>query len=264
MVERGSAYEMHSIVNVSMVAVLIQKQGMDTVLELVAKAFSKTLLDGSFENWPLWRMYFPHASALVRKITADNVDTVVICFRMSCYLHLVRRYNEAEDLARRSNRIYADFLGQKHPDTLRSKTNLLSTYCEQGRWKEAEELELKVMETSKRALSQDHLDTLISMANLASTYRNQGRWKEAEELLVEAIETRKVFGQEHPDTLLSLANLAYTRKPQGRVAEAVTILTQAVNTFAGLFDNDHPHSRDWAFTLKTWKGETSGDLGGVS
>ena len=123
----------------------MQEQEMGTVLEQAVQAFSKALPDGSFEYWSLWRVYFPHASALLRNITVDNVDTAVIYLRMSPYLRLVGRYNEAEDLARRSTHIRANFLGQEHPDTLTSMVDLASIYGVQGRLKEAEELELQVV-----------------------------------------------------------------------------------------------------------------------
>ena len=66
-------------------------------------------------------------------------------------------------------------LGEEHPSTLTSITNLTSTYRNQGRWKKAEELEVQVMETRKRVLGEEHPSTLTSVANLASTYRNQRR-----------------------------------------------------------------------------------------
>ena len=106
-VERGNAYEIHSLVHVSIVAFLIEEQEMDTILEHVAQAFAKALPNGRFENWSLWRIYFPHASALVRNVMVDSVDTAVIYFHMSWYLLLVGRYNEAEDLARRSAEVRA-------------------------------------------------------------------------------------------------------------------------------------------------------------
>ena len=241
MVECGSTYEMHSIVQVSVVAVLIQEQEMDTVLEQAVKAFAKFLPDGSFENWSLWRVRFPHASALVKNITADSVDTAAICFRMSCYLLLVGRYNEAEYLARRSNQIYADFLGQEHPYTLTSMAILAATYRDQGRWHEAEVLEVKVMGAIKTVLGQDHPDTLTSMAGLASTYWNQGRWKEAEELELKIMETRKgVLGQDHPDTLNSMANLALTYRNQGRWKEAEELGVKVMETRKGVLGQDHP------------------------
>ena len=58
-------------------------------------------------------------------------------------------------------------LGEEHPDTLMSMSNLASTYRKQGRRKEAEVLEALVMETRKRVLGEEHPDTLLSMANLA-------------------------------------------------------------------------------------------------
>ena len=210
-VERGSAYETHSLVHISIAAFLKQEQEMDTALGQAAKSLAKVLPDGSFENWTLWRIYFPHASAFLRYSAADSVDTAEIYFRMSWYLLLVGRYSDAEDLARRSAQVRADFFGQEHPSTLSSKANLASTYWYQGRWKEAEKLDVEVTETSLRVLGQENPDTLTSMSNLASTYRTQGRWKEAKELDVEVMETSlRVLGQEHPDTLARIANLAST------------------------------------------------------
>ena len=240
-VEHGSAYEIHSLVQVSIVAVLIQEQEMETVLEQAAQALAKVLPNVGFENWSLWRVYFPHTSALLKNVTADSVDTAVICFRMSWYFCLVGRYNEAEDLARRSTHVYANFLGQEHPNTLASMANLASTYRNQGRWKEAEKLEVKVMETSKGVLGQDHPNTLCSMANLAATYRNQGRWKEAEELDVKVMEMREeAFGQDHPGTLTSMANLAATYMSQGWWKEAEELPVKAVETRKRVLGQEHP------------------------
>jgi hypothetical protein len=40
-------------------------------------------------------------------------------------------------------------LGEEHPDTLTSMSNLAVTYYDQGQWKEAEALQVVVMEKSK-------------------------------------------------------------------------------------------------------------------
>ena len=103
-----------------------------------AQAFAKALPDGRFENWSKWRIYSPHTSALVRNTTVDSVDTAAIYFSMSWYLRLVGRYDEAEDLARRSAEVRADFLGQGHLSTLTSMANLASTCRDQRWWKQAE------------------------------------------------------------------------------------------------------------------------------
>ena len=239
--EHGSAYEIHSLVHISIATFLVQEQEMGGAMEQAAQAFAKALPSGDFENWSVWRIYFPHTSALIRNVTEGSLDTAEICFRMSWYLRLSGRYSEAEDLARRSTQVQTNFLGQEHPSTLASLSSLAMSYRGQGRWKEAEELEVKVMGTRKRVLGQEHPDALTSMANLASTYRIQGRWMEAEKLEVKVMETRKrVLGQEHPDTLTSIANLASTYRNQGRWKEAEKLQVTVMGMRKKVLGQEHP------------------------
>ena len=62
------------------------------------------------------------------------------------------RWTEAEELEVQVMEKSLKVLGQEHPNTLTSMTNLASTYWSQGRWVEAEELEVQVMEIRKRVL----------------------------------------------------------------------------------------------------------------
>lgn len=55
------------------------------------------------------------------------------------------------------------------------KSQLASTYSDQGHWDKAEKLQVQVMETCRRLFGPEHPDTLTSMANLAATYNNQGQ-----------------------------------------------------------------------------------------
>ena len=240
-VEHGSAYETHSLVHFLMAAFLKKEQEVDTVLVHAAQSFVKVLPDGSFENWALWRIYFPHASAFLSNIAVDSVDTAEIYFRMSRYLLLVGRYTEAEVLARRSTQVRAYFLGQEHPSTLASMANLVSAYWNQGRWGEAEELNLKVRETRVRVLRLEHSDTLASMPDLASTHWTQRRLEEAEELEVEVMKARKrVLGQECLDTLTSMANLASTYRNQGRWMEAEKLEVKFMETSLRVPGQEYP------------------------
>ena len=86
--------------------------------------------------------------------------------------------------------LFRSLIGEEHPDTLISMTNLASTYQIQGRWNEAEELFVQVIDMRKRLLGAEHPHTLTSMANLASMYQNQGRWNEAEKLDLEVMNTQ--------------------------------------------------------------------------
>ncbi|KAF8534452.1 hypothetical protein BDD12DRAFT_895849 [Trichophaea hybrida] len=240
-VERGTAYEMHSLVHASLDAFLSSIQEMDATVEWSLRILNGILPNGEFENWTTWNLYLPHAVALTSKVKTESLNSATILYNMSWYLELIGRFSEAEHAAQRSVTARISLLGQEHTDTSNSISNLASTYRNQGRWKEAEVLEVQVMETRKRVLGQEHPSTLTSMANLASTYRNQGRWKEAEVLEVQVMETRKrVLGQEHPDTLTSMANLASTYRNQGRWKEAEVLEVQVMETRKRVLGQEHP------------------------
>ncbi|KAA8895944.1 hypothetical protein FN846DRAFT_301079 [Sphaerosporella brunnea] len=242
-VQNGSAYEIHSLVHVSIAAFLTQRQEMDAVQRWTAELFARLLPNGEVHNWPFWRVYFPHASALASKITkdADTLHTAAIYNLMSGYLLAIGRYREAEGLARKSTKVRTHLLGQEHPDTLISMDNLAMTYMGQRRWREAEELQVKVIQTRKRVLGQEHPATLTSMNDLASTYLSQGRLREAEELQVKVIQTRKrVLGQEHPDTLTSMNDLASTYWNQGWLREAEELNVKVMQTRKRVLGQEHP------------------------
>ncbi|KAJ6529358.1 P-loop containing nucleoside triphosphate hydrolase protein [Mycena capillaripes] len=132
-------------------------------------------------------------------------------------------------------------LGEEHPDTLASISNLASTYRKQGHWNDAEVLEVAVVKKSKEVLGEEHPDTLISIANLASTYCCQGRWKDAEALDVVMVETSKrVLGEEHPHTLASINNLACTYWNQGRWNDAEMLQVAVMNTSKRVLGEEHP------------------------
>ncbi len=61
-------------------------------------------------------------------------------------------------------------LGETHPDTLLSLSNLGALYHEQRRFAEAEPLRVKVLDGMRQNMGADHPATLTSMHNLATTY----------------------------------------------------------------------------------------------
>src|SRR5260370_42566242 len=60
-------------------------------------------------------------------------------------------------------------LGEEHPDTLNSISNLARTLAAQGDLAGARRLEEPVLEARRRILGEEHPDTLTSMDNLART-----------------------------------------------------------------------------------------------
>ncbi|KAK3685333.1 hypothetical protein B0T22DRAFT_482310 [Podospora appendiculata] len=89
-----------------------------------------------------------------------------------------RRWREKEPVDKRVYEFRRKRLGEKHPDTIRSMTDLAVTYHQQG-----------------------------SMAKLARTYHAQGRYEEAEKINVEVLALRRdVLIEKHSNTIGSMAS----------------------------------------------------------
>ena len=216
--KKSEAYEMHSLVHVSVEAFLLAED-MNTAIEQTTKSLGKVLPDGGYEYREAWAVYLPHVTAWSGHVKAVSLDIAEIYFSMSRYLLYLGRYSDAEDKAKRVVKARTDHeeLGQENLGTLACMANLAQTYNMQGRQKEAEVLKVQVLEARRRVLGQEHPDALTSMSNLAATYSKQGRQKEAEVLMGQVLEARRrVLGQEHPDTLTSMFNLATINSEQGR------------------------------------------------
>ena len=81
----------------------------------------------------------------------------------------------------RSSRATATpLLGDEHPATLTSLSNLALLASYQGRYAEAEAQFVQLIETMHRVLGVEHLETMISEGNLGIVYYRQGRHPEAE------------------------------------------------------------------------------------
>ncbi|KAH7125055.1 hypothetical protein B0J13DRAFT_598998 [Dactylonectria estremocensis] len=201
-------------------------------LQVFLWAMSRHFPSGAFETWPTCQMLLPHIESMLEE-EPPNEDLQ----------KWARNYRAAEKLGEKAVKTRVNVLGEEHPSTLTSMTNLALTYRNQGRWKEAEELQVRVMETRKTILGEEHSNTLSSMNNLAITYRDQWRWKEAEELQVRVMEvTKNILGEGHLDTLSSMANLASTYGNQGRWKEAEELEVRVMETMKTVLGEEHPNT----------------------
>jgi tetratricopeptide (TPR) repeat protein len=130
-------------------------------------------------------------------------------------------YPDAERQMDRALELRRRVLGEEHPDTLGSMSNLALLYLYQGKYALAEPIFAKVVDLQRRVLGDGHPDTLTSMSNLTLMYRFQSKYTQAEPLVRKVLDGRlRVLGEEHPDTLTSMDNLAVICRSQGKYAEA--------------------------------------------
>ena len=138
-------------------------------------------------------------------------------------------------------KMYKHKLGEDHPDTLMSMSNLANWYNEAGRRTEALEMSEVVLKIHKDKLGEDHPNTLSSMNNLAIRYSEAGRQIEALEMLEMVLKVRKdKLGEDHPDTLSSMNNLANWYSEAGRQIEALEMSEAVWKLYKNKLGEDHP------------------------
>jgi len=118
-------------------------------------------------------------------------------------------------------------LGEEHPSTLTSMSNLASTLSRQGDYAGASALQRQVLELTQRILGGEHPDTLSSMNNLALTLSDQGDYAGASALQRQVLELRqRILGEEHPSTSLSAWNYLNALLETGDTETALEVLRQ--------------------------------------
>jgi tetratricopeptide (TPR) repeat protein len=238
----GRVYEIHSLIHLSIEVSLSQSVSeKDAAVQSAANALVRVLPNGlKSEDWSMWRVYFPHASALLINAKTKSLYLARISLYMTRFLLAVGRYNEAEHSAQRSVELFTSLRGDDDLETLLSNHELAWTYDRLGRTIEAENLFVKLLEKCKRVLGKEHLSTLGVMGTLAWVYQTQGRLKEAEDLLVHVIEKdKRILGEEHPDTLTSMSKLAWTYYRQGRRKEAENLGMQVFEKQKKVLGEEH-------------------------
>ena len=150
-------------------------------------------------------------------------------------------YEPATPLLEQSLSLRRTVLGNDHPDTLSSISNLGNLLGLQGKLKEAEPFVQDALKGRRRVLGNDHLDTLASMSNMGNLLSEEGKLEAAEPYFRDALQGyRRVFGDDHPDTISSINNLAIQLAYEGKVREAEPLYREALERRRRVLGNDHP------------------------
>ena len=125
--------------------------------------------------------------------------------------------------------IRSSILGQSHPLTLQTSSNLAGALWQLGRRAEAREL-LQATEAGYRALEAEGEEGLGgALSNLAWMDLDEGNIDRAEKLLGEALDLQSArLGSEHPAVAEILAKLAQVQHARGRDEEARALWEQAL------------------------------------
>jgi tetratricopeptide (TPR) repeat protein/cellulose biosynthesis protein BcsQ len=132
-------------------------------------------------------------------------------------------------------------LGEYHPFTLATGTNLVAFRRGIGEVNEAIDLGRRILVGLTDTLSPDHPYTLMCSVNLGNALADQGRLREAVELERRALDRlQTVLTSDHPDTLICQANLSITLRQMGHVTESDELRDRTLNALRLVLGEDHP------------------------
>jgi tetratricopeptide (TPR) repeat protein len=153
------------------------------------------------------------------------------------------RYREAHPLWEKVLAARRQVLGEEHPDTAISYSNLAVNLHDLGRYTQAQPLYEKALAIRRKALGEEHPETARSYNNLAANLNAQGRYGQAQPLYEKALVIwRRVLGEEHPETATSCNNLAANLNAQGRYAQAQPLHEKALAITRKVLGEEHPYT----------------------
>jgi tetratricopeptide (TPR) repeat protein len=195
-------------------------------------------------TWPQWRRLLPHVlTATDASRALDHADEDVAWLLNVAALYLQTRGEPAASLPlfERALELRRRVLGEEHPDTLTSASNLALNLWGLGRYEAARRLNEDTLAQSRRVLGKDHPDTLNSASNLIADLWSLGQYEAARQVAEDTLAgRRRVLGEEHPDTLASTNNLAANLPGLGEYEAARRLNEDTLTRKRRVLGQEHP------------------------
>ncbi len=150
-------------------------------------------------------------------------------------------YEQADALLSRALEIRRGILGDDHPDTITSITEMALNLSYLGRLDDSERYHREALDRARRTLDDDDEQLLQALNNMGLLLSNQGKFEEAEPYYREVLAgARRVFGEDHRNTLTVIHNLGLLLKQQGKYEEAAPYYHEALEGRRRILGEDHP------------------------
>jgi tetratricopeptide (TPR) repeat protein len=202
--------------------------------------------DDPGDNPPAWRQLLPHvliATDPHRNLTGVEEDVAWLLHRAATYLQTRGEHALAQSLRERARDLRRSTLGDDHPDTLESASNLAHDLWELGQYEQGRQLGEETLTRQRRVLGNDHPYTLHSAYILAATLGELGQYEQARQLGEDTLtRLRRVLGGDYPQTLSSACLLAATLLGLGQYEQARQLGEDTVTRLRRVLGGDHPQS----------------------
>jgi tetratricopeptide (TPR) repeat protein len=222
----------------------MQKQWVESALNLVKDYIPGEPPPNDVRSWPLWTILEPHVSCIIEQAMHLNnlKPTAWLMNELGLYFKQRVRFDEAEDIYKRSLASNEELLGPDHPTVASCLNNLALLYQATNRLKEAEPLMQRALAINEASFGKDHPNVAIRLNNLAALYKATNRLKEAEPLMQRALKIDEAsLGSEHPNVAIRLNNLAALYKATNRLKDAEPLMQRALKIDEASLGSKHPN-----------------------
>ncbi|KAL8909866.1 MAG: hypothetical protein Q9171_004816 [Xanthocarpia ochracea] len=132
----NDVFDMHRLVQFATRKWLEQRQEVERWKERYIVIIANAFPPGTYENWGRCQMLFPHAELVLEYRPIDKGflrQWAAVLNNVARYAYEQGSYNEAEQMNRRALDSREKVLGEEHPDTLTSVSDLASVLKRQGK-----------------------------------------------------------------------------------------------------------------------------------
>ncbi len=196
--------------------------------------------------WPAWRQLLPHvliATDPHRTLDGVEHDVAWLLDHAGSYLHTGGEPAPARPLRERALDLNRSRLGDDHPNTLESASNLAHDLRALGQYEQARRLGDDTLTRRRRVLGDAHPHTLESAANLVIVRWDLEHYEQAGQLAEDTLtRRRRVLGDDHPHTLESASSLAICLRDLGHYEQARRLGDDTLTRCRRVLGDDHPRT----------------------
>jgi tetratricopeptide (TPR) repeat protein len=212
------------------------------------------------QDWPTWRQLLPHVLVATdphRALTGIEEDVARLLARAVTYLQSRGEAALAQPLCERALELRRAMLGDNHPDTLESTSNLAENLWALGHYEQGRALGEDTLTRCRRILGDDHPHTLESARNLALCLWALGHYEQGRALGEDTrTRCRRILGDDHPSTLVTATLLAVNLRESGQYEQARQLGEDTLTRQRRILGDNHPYTLVTAANLAVYLRES--------
>jgi tetratricopeptide (TPR) repeat protein len=248
-----STLVLHRLLAAILRAQVHQQQGLFTLAVRLLRAAVPADPWPNPPAWPTWRLLLPHvlvATDSHRILTGVEENVAWLLNRAGEYLQTHGEPAPARPLFARARDLRRCLLGDDHPDTLESASNLTGAVRELGEQEQAHQLAEDTLTRCRRVLGEDHPTTLRAAFSLAVSLWELGQYRQARQLAEDTLtRCRRVLGEDHLETRRAAFALAMYLWELGQYEQARQLGEDALTRCRRILGDDHPTTLRSAYIL---------------